>query len=148
MNKTVHNMEEPEVINYALLGAIGADEPETIARLIEKGANVDFRDRSGRTALHLAAEKGRPESIKALITAGADIHLRNAKGRTALYSAIFGLDSRAVEELISAGIDVNARDEKGLTAEEVARKAMMYALADDIRKLSRDQESSTQSKSR
>lgn len=44
--------------------------------LMKSGAEVDARDGMGRTALHLAAERGHATIVHLLMEAGADVHLR------------------------------------------------------------------------
>jgi len=49
-----------------------------------RGANPDFRDERGMTALVLAAEMGFQEAVEVLLAAGADPNVRDASGMTAL----------------------------------------------------------------
>ncbi|OWY95332.1 hypothetical protein PHMEG_00034693 [Phytophthora megakarya] len=56
--------------------------------LLEKNAKlVNFQDREGSTAMHLAASCGYLECVKTLLASGADITLRNAIGQTPLEEA-------------------------------------------------------------
>lgn len=48
---------------------------------------VNFQDREGSTAMHLAASCGYLQSVKTLLECGADITLRNAIGQTPLEEA-------------------------------------------------------------
>lgn len=54
--------------------------------LIEKGANVNFRNNEGSTALISAAFFGRPEIVRLLLDAGADKTIKNKYGSTAYTS--------------------------------------------------------------
>ncbi|KAG6622120.1 TKL protein kinase [Phytophthora cinnamomi] len=61
---------------------------EIVTMLLEKnGELVNFQDREGSTAMHLAASCGYLECVKTLLTFGADITLRNAIGQTPLEEA-------------------------------------------------------------
>jgi len=50
--------------------------------LLEKGANIEARDNTGRTALHWAAERGREEVVQLLLDKGADIEAEDNARRT------------------------------------------------------------------
>ncbi|GMF38773.1 unnamed protein product [Phytophthora fragariaefolia] len=61
---------------------------EIVTVLLEKnGELVNFQDREGSTAMHLAASCGYLKCVKTLLTFGADITLRNAIGQTPLEEA-------------------------------------------------------------
>ncbi|KAG7390904.1 hypothetical protein PHYPSEUDO_006388 [Phytophthora pseudosyringae] len=61
---------------------------EIVANLLEKnGKLVNFQDREGSSAMHLAASCGYLECVKTLLAFGADITLRNAIGQTPLEEA-------------------------------------------------------------
>ena len=52
--------------------------------LLDHGADVDARDTSGNSPLHMAAREGDWTCVDCLIRVGADPDLRNSMGRTAL----------------------------------------------------------------
>ncbi|POM75301.1 TKL protein kinase [Phytophthora palmivora] len=61
---------------------------EIVTMLLEtNGKLVNFQDREGSTAMHLAASCGYLECVKTLLAFGADITLRNAIGQTPLEEA-------------------------------------------------------------
>jgi len=63
--------------------------------LLDSGLGVNTQDRSGRTALHLAAMLGQVELARYLVARGADINATDAEGRTPLMIAtsLGGFDS-------------------------------------------------------
>jgi ankyrin repeat protein len=63
---------------------------EEIARyLIEKGANVNARNKTGLTPLHFAADQSYPEPsiVRMLLERGADVEARDSVGLTPLARA-------------------------------------------------------------
>ncbi|HQO40181.1 MAG TPA: ankyrin repeat domain-containing protein [Spirochaetota bacterium] len=93
-----------------------------VRKLISQGADVNAKDKDGKTALMLAAEKGESVVIKMLIDAQADVNVKDNNGRTALmYSAAVDcLD--CVRYLVEGGSEVEAEDNSGETALFMTRK--------------------------
>ena len=58
-----------------------------VAWLLERGADPDVGNFSGRTALHLAARDGRAEHVRLLLAAGASVNVRDERGDTPLQYA-------------------------------------------------------------
>ncbi|NEQ67053.1 MAG: protein kinase [Symploca sp. SIO2D2] len=83
---------------------------ETAESLIAKGADVNAKDRDGKTPLHSVI---RPKEVaELLITKGADVNAKDRNGRTPLHS----VRSKEVAELLVAkGADVNAKAISGHT---------------------------------
>ena len=65
-----------------LMSAILAERDPQIERLIAAGADLSLADRTGNTALHVAAQINDPAKVLRLLEAGAPVGLRNAQGRT------------------------------------------------------------------
>lgn len=65
-----------------LMGATGARTMEHFTLLLEAGADIDLTDRTGNTALHLAAMVNAGEQVLMLLERGADPLARNAQDAT------------------------------------------------------------------
>ena len=65
-----------------LMPAVRNNFADEVKRLIEQGADVNERVKkyNGRTALMLAAAKGRTETISALTKVGADVNEKHEAG--------------------------------------------------------------------
>jgi len=92
--------------NAALLIALSEPEPGArVLQLIQEGADVNAKDREGKTALIIAAEKNLPEVVKLLVAAGADINAKDKQKRTALVVAVEAGNVEVVKLLLAAGAD-------------------------------------------
>lgn len=84
----------------------------TIAsQLTNAGAQVDARDRSGFTPLHVAAADGYADIVELLLALGADVDARDTNGRTPLHEASTGGHFDVAEKLFACGAHVDPRDE-------------------------------------
>ena len=80
---------------------------EEYAAAVRSAPDVNVRDTTGRTPLHLAAKFGTPANIAALVSAGADVEARSGVLKwTPLHDATTPANIAA---LVSAGADVEAR---------------------------------------
>lgn len=86
-----------------------------VNQLIAAGADLNYRNKYGSTALMLAARR-HAKIAQALINAGADLNLQNRYGYTALIAAAVYGQLESSQALIHAGADVNIQDEQGYTA--------------------------------
>jgi len=119
---------DPDVF---VMVAQAGDIPQ-IEFLLAAGADINARDRTGRTPLMAVGFS--PDRVQHLLERGADPDARDRWGQSALirtaswaqYDLVFaGEDERAAETaraLVHGGADVNARDHRGSTA-------LMYAAA-------------------
>jgi len=87
-----------------------------VKRLLEKGEDVNVRDKRGETPLHFAAIKGDKKTVEVLIAHGADVNAREDNHRcTPLHYAAGFARVEMVKLLLSAGADANARSIKDST---------------------------------
>ena len=77
--------------------------------LAKGGANLDMRDSSGNTALHLAAVNKRLNRVRTLIRVGADLCLLNNSGKSALSFVLKHQPSciKELEERFDTGVQVD-----------------------------------------
>ena len=116
--------------------------------LADPGADVDQRDRYGRTALMHTAAFGVLDQMDRLLARGADINSTDAGGETALMRAAWSGQVGAIDRLIAAGADVDLGDMCGWTALMHAAvgghpAAVRHLLAAGVRPDQADQEGKT-----
>lgn len=91
------------------------DQPESVAFLVENGAQVDARNEHGWTALHWAALCGNTRVAKALLAAGADPSARDQDDTTPLHMAAEAGHLDVAKALVLFNAEVNASDKHGIT---------------------------------
>ena len=84
--------------------------------LITLGANLDWQNNRGWTALHVCANWNRPEILGLLISAGADVNIQDYDGSTALHVCAANNRTEILRMLIEAGADLNIQSNGGMTA--------------------------------
>lgn len=79
------------------------DAPAVISDFIYQGASLHNQtDRTGETALHLAARYSRSDAAKRLLEASADANIQDNMGRTPLHAAV-SADAQGVFQVGSCG---------------------------------------------
>ena len=107
----------------ALLVAAHCGNEAVVDLLIRKNARLDAVDKSGSTALHLAASRGHCRVLELLLLSkGTDVEARDSKGRTALWTAAERGEAEATELLLLSNVKVNARADAQMTALHIAAK--------------------------
>ncbi|KAG5178101.1 ankyrin repeat-containing domain protein [Tribonema minus] len=84
--------------------------------LLDGGADVSARDKSGRTALMFAAELGHPELVQWCLEFKSDPAAADVNGTTPLHYAAKGGHVDVVKALIEGGAALNAVNAKGSNA--------------------------------
>lgn len=102
--------------------------PDEVQRLLRLGADVDYRDAQGKTALHRASKAGFTVTMGVLLEHWASVNIEDSKGETPLFDAIRSTiknserKAEAIRALMKAGADPLHANRKGETATEVADK--------------------------
>lgn len=86
------------ILDYARTGNI-----KNLKLEIEKGVDINIKDKYGNTALMWVSWEGYTNCIKILIDAGADINIQNKYGNTALKYAYWYGHTEIVKLLEQAG---------------------------------------------
>ena len=124
--------------DISILDAAKAGEIETVKQHLAAGADVDAKDKYGRTPLHLAPASGNKEIAELLIARGADVNAKNKYGVTPLHFAAGYGRKETVELLIAKGADVSAKvvsgPKQGLTPLDAANETSQTKIADLLRK--------------
>ncbi|KAI0989595.1 hypothetical protein GJ496_008995 [Pomphorhynchus laevis] len=89
--------------------------------------DIDERDPSGSTSLHIASSFGHCDIIERLILSAADIHKHDSNGRTCLHRAVEDDNPVACRLLIEAGADINAIDRNRSTPLHIAAQNNSYS---------------------
>ncbi len=61
-----------------------AESVKVLAKLVNAGADINAQDKSGKTALHLAAKKGSADAVNTLVRVGAKTNPQDKDGKTPL----------------------------------------------------------------
>ncbi len=94
----------------------------TLGILMEAGADLEARDKFGKTPIHAAAEHGNASTLDALLDAGANPNIRDAFDETPFHSAARQGDAKAVNALLVAGSNIDARNELDWTHLHIAAR--------------------------
>ena len=115
----------------ALRKAAQDGDIQTVKDLLGKGANVNAKDQTGKTALlWVAPARDNPEMVKLLIANGADVNAKDNEGVTALMIAASQSNPGILAELVDAGAEINDQNNAGGTA---LMAAASHANLDEIK---------------
>ena len=87
-----------------------------VEEAIMNGANVNAKNKYGKTALMEAARNKHADVAELLLKHGADVNAKDNNGSTALMWAADSGTTYVAELLLKHGADVNAKDNNGSTA--------------------------------
>ena len=91
-----------------IVGASAGGNVATLSKLLNDGADIDSRDYSGRSALHVSAANGQIEVIDFLISNNANIEAKDEDSWTPLHHAANNGHSEAIRKLVAAGANIEA----------------------------------------
>jgi ankyrin repeat protein len=120
----------------AAMAAADAERWENVRLLLDRGTDVEAKDRFGQTLLHYAARQCNAEALRMLIDRGVDVNSLSANKRSALFYAIDDAANSAacVQVLLDAGADLhdgtNGASELG-RAEWLSRQDLVSLLNRD-----------------
>lgn len=83
--------------------------------LVKHGADVNYQNDAGKTAMMLAAYAGQTQSIKELRHYGAKYSIKDRGGSTALHWAMDGGNLELIDWILDDGADLHATDYNGWT---------------------------------
>ena len=101
--------ENEELATGPMLQACVRNRWRDVINFFPKGI-LDWQDKSGDTALHLAATLGSDAEIKALVDAGADVNLRNTNYYTPFMSAVQAQQTKGTNALLEATDKISVDD--------------------------------------
>ena len=115
--------------------AVERGDAAALGALLERGDDVDSRDRYGQTALMLAARSGHDEVVEVLVAHGADLDHCAKCGLTALMLATINDRAGVVRLLLMAGADTHLEGSgapgfAGKTALDLAKDLGREEIAD------------------
>jgi ankyrin repeat protein len=122
--KSIKEFDKPGTIGFTpLMHASWNGLLELSQLLIERGANINFQDKSEHeSALYLASSEGHLDIVKLLVQKGAKIDIQNKEGKTPLMTAIEEKKIEIVAFLLSKGADPNKKSVEGKTALDFAKE--------------------------
>nr|XP_022290986.1 SH3 and multiple ankyrin repeat domains protein 1-like isoform X4 [Crassostrea virginica] len=87
---------------------------ELIISLAGGGAHLDFRNKKGQTALHVAVVAGNTEALKTLLDLGVSPNMKDSRSLTPLYYTVSHCTSpTCMEMLLQERAFIGAQDEQG-----------------------------------
>jgi hypothetical protein len=102
--------------------------------LLDKGADLESKDKEGQTPLSWAARNGNGAVVKLLLDKGADLELKDRYGQTPLSWAARNRYKSVVKLLLDKGADIESKDRYGRTplswAADSRRAAVVKLLLD------------------
>ena len=108
--KSMENTFSGDLLRSAEYGDLSG-----VQQALAAGADLNFRNDEGRSALTIASMSGNLDVVAFLLARRADVSARDHSGWTALLGASASGRYEVVELLLDNGADINATDETGWT---------------------------------
>jgi len=100
----------------SLLNAAGKGNLEELKGILDRGVDLDFSQRSGKTALIFASKNGHLDIVTQLLDRGANIDAKDRFGGTALHYAASENHLDVIKELLDRGANIEAQNKEGETS--------------------------------
>lgn len=97
-------------------GSALSSSASAVKFLLEQGADVSLKSRSGNTALGYAVLSGDAAAVHLLLDAGAQANIWDEEGRTPLMWSSRDAETEIIKMLLEAGTDASLEDKEGKTA--------------------------------
>lgn len=126
--KAASTTELGEELVYLCRGDRGGN-PREVTRLLDLGADVNFQDHKGKTALHRAAKAGFIETMTILLKRKASVEVEDLTGETPLFDAVRSTirnadnKKKAIRMLLKAKANRQHTNRKDQTPLDVAKNS-------------------------
>jgi ankyrin repeat protein len=107
------NFETAERKGTPLISAATWGHSEAIAILVRKGADVNYQNWSGLSALHMAISNRHSEAVRVLLESGADVNLANKAGMSLIHLAAELSSDEILVRLLGKKAKVDVEDDGG-----------------------------------
>ncbi|KAF8541986.1 ankyrin repeat-containing domain protein, partial [Trichophaea hybrida] len=112
---------------------------DMISWLLNRGVNLDVRNKFHQTALFLAASEGKDMVVSMLLNKGADPNIGDSNNHIPLHAAVLDLSVETVKAFLDRGVDIKSNGENGrgvlhhytMIEEDDERKTTMFQLLFD-----------------
>jgi ankyrin repeat protein len=81
----------------------------SVKYLVEKGTDVNMKDKDGITPLFFAASSGNLEVVKYLVEKGANVNAIDNNGTTPIYYSVSGGNVDIIKYLVEKGANINSK---------------------------------------
>ncbi|XP_077565732.1 protein phosphatase 1 regulatory subunit 12A isoform X1 [Stigmatopora nigra] len=110
------------------LAACSSGDTEEVQRMLDRGADINYANVDGLTALHQACIDDNPDMVTFLVTNGAGINQPDNEGWIPLHAAASCGYLAIAEYLISQGASVGVVNSEGETPLDIAEEGAMEEL--------------------
>ncbi|MFC1744673.1 ankyrin repeat domain-containing protein [Candidatus Riflebacteria bacterium] len=95
--------------------AVRYENKQALEIILESGWDLDEKDKTGSTPLHLAIQFNNYDLAGLLISKKADVNVKNLAGETPMHEAVKQRNAAIIKILLQNDADINAQDSVGLT---------------------------------
>ena len=112
---SLRSESESTPLMFACFKSDDCPDPSVLIMLLSAGADPDYINMQGFTALIYAAQYGYKEGVTVLLNAGAHVNIQNIFGSTALHKAANRGSFAISELLLASGSQTSITDNTGMT---------------------------------